>query len=244
MRLGAKRDLHVHDLYEHLPADDSERQMARLAHNWRRELHCASQEQKSLNGEHLLVKSRRTTMMPSIDEVYVKTTGAKPSLLRAIYRTFGGRFMIYGIVLLFEEIVRLVQPLFIGGLVRYFRHDAPLSSTEAYLYALGLVFCAFAYPVTHHPYFYAIQKVHSLSCAFSIIRFSVKTGMHVKTAISALLFDKALKLNRSALHKITVGHIVNLLSTDVAKYDFVSAMHLGESTITFRRRYYSSISPG
>lgn len=163
MRLGAKRDLHVHDLYEHLPADDSERQMARLAHNWRRELHCANQEQKPLNGERLLVKSTRTIIMASIDEVYVKTTGAKPSLLRAIRRTFGGRFMIYGIILLFEEILRLVQPLFIGGLVRYFRYDAPMSTTEAYLYALGLVLCALAYPVMHHPYFYAIQKVRSFA---------------------------------------------------------------------------------
>lgn len=68
--------------------------------------------------------------------------------------------------------------------------------------------------------------------------------MHVKTATSALLFDKALKLNRSALHKTTVGHIVNLLSTDVAKYDFVSEAHLEESTTNFRRRCYLFTSPG
>ncbi len=99
---------------------------------------------------------------------------AGPSLLRAMVRTYGAGFMLAGLALLAEQIVILVQPLFIGWLVRYFRHDHPLSVQEAYICAGGIALCAFMYPVIHHPYFYYIQKC----------------GMHMKMATSALIVDK------------------------------------------------------
>jgi ATP-binding cassette subfamily C (CFTR/MRP) protein 4 len=97
-----------------------------------------------------------------------------PSLLRAIRRTYGTGFMLAGLALFVEQIIILIQPLFVGWLVRYFRYDRPLSERDAYLCAGGIVFCSFIYPVIHHPYFYYIQKC----------------GMRMKMATSALIFDK------------------------------------------------------
>lgn len=45
-------------------------------------------------------------------------------------KTLGTEFMYYGIILLIEEIIKLLQPIFIGGLIRYFRFDAPMTRNE------------------------------------------------------------------------------------------------------------------
>ncbi|PAV58307.1 hypothetical protein WR25_02213 [Diploscapter pachys] len=111
----------------------------------------------------------------------------------------------YGILLFIEEMIHLVQPLFIGRLIRYFQYNSSFSTTDAYIAAVGVALCAFLGPAVHHPYFYAMQKV----------------GLEMKVAASSLIMNKGLQISSAALHKTTVGHMVNLLSTDVAKLDMV-----------------------
>ncbi|PIO74854.1 ABC transporter, ATP-binding protein [Teladorsagia circumcincta] len=102
-----------------------------------------------------------------------------------------------------KESVKLCQPLFMGRLIRYFRFDAPLSEMEAYVAAGGVAMTAALFALIHHPYFYGLQKV----------------GLQLKVAASGMLVNKGIRLSSSALHKTTVGHMVNLLSTDINKFD-------------------------
>src|SRR5699024_3264561 len=66
---------------------------------------------------------------------------------------------------------------------------------------LGLVM--FANFCVSHPYF--ISKY--------------RYAMHVRVAITRLVYSKALKVTNPAIQRITVGKIVNLISNDASRFD-------------------------
>ncbi|KAF4522899.1 hypothetical protein B566_EDAN012057 [Ephemera danica] len=106
---GYSRDLEADDLYEPLKDHKSDRLGNILEKNWNREL-------KSPNG------------------------GKKPqpSFMKAMIKSFGPRFMCFGFVLLFVElVVKVAQPIFLGRLIRYFTPSSGISKQEAYMFALG-----------------------------------------------------------------------------------------------------------
>ena len=54
---------------------------------------------------------------------------------------------------------KVAQPLFLGGLIRYFAAESTVTRQEAYLYAGGVSLCAVLLAVAHHPYFYEQQRI-------------------------------------------------------------------------------------
>lgn len=69
----------------------------------------------------------------------------------------------------------MLRPLAMGRLIRYFRFDAPLSETDAYIAAFGIAITSALSALFHNPYFYSSQKI----------------GMEVKIAVSGLIMQKA-----------------------------------------------------
>ena len=69
---------------------------------------------------------------------------------------------------------KVIQPLLLGGLIRYFDSTGRVSTFEAYMYALGMTGCSAMQALTHHPYFYHVQRI----------------GMGVRVACSALIYKK------------------------------------------------------
>ncbi|XP_006814818.1 ATP-binding cassette sub-family C member 4-like, partial [Saccoglossus kowalevskii] len=132
-----------------------------------------------------------------------KQKNRKPSLTRAIIRTFGVKYMLIGIIVFLEETVKVIQPLLLGQLISYFSPGSTKTQTEAYLYAFGVSICAFLLIVTHHPYFHCTQVI----------------GMRIRICCCALIYRKALTLSNKALGETTTGQIVNLLSNDVNRFD-------------------------
>ena len=61
----------------------------------------------------------------------------KPDLFDVLLRLHLGNFAIYGVYALAEEIVKVVQPLFLSGLVQHFAFQSTVDERHAYLYALG-----------------------------------------------------------------------------------------------------------
>lgn len=73
-----------------------------------------------------------------------------------------------------QEMTKVCQPLMLAGLIRYFQPDAGVSTTEAYLYALGLTLSSMVIAIAHHPYFFRVQRV----------------GMQMRVASCALIYQK------------------------------------------------------
>lgn len=80
----------------------------------------------------------------------------------------------------------------------------PVASETLKWSAAAVVLTSIAFVVASHPYFFGMQRL----------------GMKVRIACSALIYRKALGLSSRALRETTVGQMVNLLSNDVARFDY------------------------
>lgn len=50
---------------------------------------------------------------------------------------------------------------------------------------------------------------------------NVYLNFQARVAFSSLIYRKALRLSKSSLGKSTIGHMVNLMSNDIGKFDQV-----------------------
>ncbi|CRK98089.1 CLUMA_CG011457, isoform A [Clunio marinus] len=131
----------------------------------------------------------------------------KPSLLKAIVKTFWREYAFLGFMQFFNDIVlRLSQPLFLGWLLKYFSPDSQTTRDEAFIYAGILV---------------ALSAISAITINQFLLS-SFTNGMKVRLATCSLIYRKSLKLSTTALGNTSVGKVVNLLSNDVSRFDIVS----------------------
>ncbi|XP_048247853.1 ATP-binding cassette sub-family C member 4-like isoform X3 [Haliotis rufescens] len=173
LKTGYSRQLETEDMYNVVEQDASSNLGNRLEDEWKKE-----------------IKKQ-------------KETGKKPSLMRALARCFGVQYMLLGIIVFIEEGTKVVQPLLLGGLIRFFTPESTISKEEAYLYAMAVSICAIVLAVAHHPYFFSVTRI----------------GMQMRVACCSLMYKKSLRLSNKALGQTTVGQIVNLMSNDVNRFD-------------------------
>uniref|UniRef100_A0A8B9JN68 Cystic fibrosis transmembrane conductance regulator n=1 Tax=Astyanax mexicanus TaxID=7994 RepID=A0A8B9JN68_ASTMX len=132
-----------------------------------------------------------------------------PKLTKAIIRCYWKSYAILGVFTLIEELIKLVQPVFLGKLIRYFENydtDDMAALYEAYGYAAGVSCCTLGLALLHHLYFYHVQRA----------------GMKIRIAMCHMIYKKALCLSSVAMGQTTTGQIVNLLSNDVNRFDEVT----------------------
>ncbi|NXA46167.1 MRP4 protein, partial [Nothocercus julius] len=176
---GHKRKLEEDDMYKVLPEDSSEKLGEELQWYWDKEVQKA------------------------------KKDGRTPHLTKAIILCYWKSYLVFGIFTMIEEILKTIQPIFLGKILNYFENCA--SSNEvalnfAYCYAAALSVCTLILATMHHLYFYHVQRA----------------GMKLRVAMCHMIYRKALRLSNTAMAKTTTGHIVNLLSNDVNKFDQVT----------------------
>uniref|UniRef100_A0A8K9V0A2 Multidrug resistance-associated protein 4 n=1 Tax=Oncorhynchus mykiss TaxID=8022 RepID=A0A8K9V0A2_ONCMY len=178
-RIGYNRRLEEHDMYKVLPEDGSERLGEDLQWYWDQEVQWAA-------------KDLRT-----------------PRLTRVLIACYWRSYSVIGIFTLIEEIIKVIQPVLLGKLIRYFESYDPDNMDalyEACGYAAGVSLSTLGLAALHHLYFYHVQRA----------------GMKIRVAMCHMIYRKALCLNSTALGKTTTGQIVNLLSNDVNKFDEVT----------------------
>lgn len=81
------------------------------------------------------------------------------------------------IILVNQEIIKVVQPIFLGKVIRYFENYNPLDLNSLYEslgYAAGLSLCTLGLVVLHHLYFYYVQR----------------TGMKIRVAMCHMIYKK------------------------------------------------------
>ena len=77
----------------------------------------------------------------------------------------------------------MLQPLLLGGLIRYFTPNSQVTEMEAYLYAMGVSLCAILIAVAHHPYFFGVTRM----------------GMQMRVACCSLMYKKVGSVEVSGL---------------------------------------------
>uniref|UniRef100_A0A182IVJ8 Uncharacterized protein n=1 Tax=Anopheles atroparvus TaxID=41427 RepID=A0A182IVJ8_ANOAO len=131
----------------------------------------------------------------------------RPSLVKAIFKTFWREYGVLGIITIFNDIfIRLAQPIFLGKLLLYFREDTDVTRESAFYYAGAIVLLNAMSVVTINQY----------------VLGSFQNGMKVRIAVCSVIYRKALRLSRTALGDTAPGKVVNLLSNDVNRFDIVS----------------------
>ena len=73
-----------------------------------------------------------------------------------------------------QETAKVMQPLLLGSLIRYFTPGSDVSKLDAYMLAFGICLCVVCVVVFHHPYFYGMQKI----------------GMRLRIASCSLIYKK------------------------------------------------------
>ncbi|XP_063373553.1 ATP-binding cassette subfamily C member 4-like [Cydia amplana] len=134
--------------------------------------------------------------------------GSKPSLTKAIVRTFWFEYMLCGLIagLLFIVLWPLI-PYTLALFINYFSGEA---TPEAYRNA--------------HIYNF-LMNVCSVITALMLNHLQLSqgaVGMRIRIACCSLLYRKILKLDRSGLSKTEPGQVINLMSNDVMRFDMVT----------------------
>ncbi|KAG1942233.1 multidrug resistance-associated protein 4 [Pimephales promelas] len=178
-RIGSKRRLEEDDMFKVLPEDGSKILGEKLQSCWDQEVEKATKELRT------------------------------PKLTKAIIRCYWKSYAVLGVFTLIEEVIKVIQPVFLGQLIRYFENYDPEDMPalyKAYGFAAGVSLSTLFLALLHHLYFYHV----------------LRAGMKIRIAMCHMIYRKALCLSATAMGQTTTGQIVNLLSNDVNKFDEVT----------------------
>ncbi|XP_013195349.1 ATP-binding cassette sub-family C member 4 [Amyelois transitella] len=127
-----------------------------------------------------------------------------PSLWKVIVRAYWVAYLPSGIFVLISAAARTYQPQMFGQLLTYWSVDSQMSRQSAGLYALAILGLNFL----------------ALMCQHHNSLFVMRFSLRIKIACSALLYRKVLRMNQVTLGEVAGGKLVNLLSNDVARFDY------------------------
>ncbi|XP_063925011.1 ATP-binding cassette sub-family C member 4-like isoform X1 [Zophobas morio] len=128
-----------------------------------------------------------------------------PSLTTALWKLVRVKFMLYGFVLFVFKLTSFtVQPLCLRKILDYHTsNQTDVSLREAYTYAGISATTILLFMIVIH---------------WTILQLTL-LGLKVRIACSSLIFRRALKLKQSSLGKVPIGHVINLLSNDVNRFE-------------------------
>nr|UEO57356.1 ABCC2 [Conogethes punctiferalis] len=128
----------------------------------------------------------------------------EPSLWKALVRAYWLEFMPGAIYVSLISAARVAQPIMFAQLLTYWTVDTDLAHFEAGMYALAMLGLNFV----------------TMMCQHHNSLFVMKFSMKVKVASSAILYRKLLRLNQVSIGEVAGGKLVNLLSNDIARFEY------------------------
>ncbi|XP_063373668.1 ATP-binding cassette sub-family C member 4-like [Cydia amplana] len=133
-----------------------------------------------------------------------KRENRKPSLWSALRRAYWLQYMPGAIYLSINAAARMMLPIIFTELLSYWSAESTITRLEAGYYALGMLGLNFVAMMCHH---------HN---TLFVNRFSLR----VKVAATSLLYRKLLRMSQVSVGEVAAGKLVNLMSNDVARFDF------------------------
>ncbi|XP_053327188.1 multidrug resistance-associated protein 1 isoform X1 [Spea bombifrons] len=203
---GYKRPLEAKDLWSLNKEDTSIEVVPVLAKNWEKEYLKAKKqplklvyspkkpEKQTHSTDDVHEEAEALIMKPQPKEV-------EPSLFKALYKTFGPYFFMSFFFKFIHDVLMFSGPEILKLLIK-FVGDKNAPNWQGYLYTALLFFCACLQTLILHKYFHICFV----------------TGMRLKSAVTGLVYRKALVISNSARRTSTIGEIVNLMSVDAQRF--------------------------
>jgi ABC-type multidrug transport system fused ATPase/permease subunit len=134
---------------------------------------------------------------------------AAPSLLMALYHSFGIEFIKAGMLKFVHDLLLFVGPQVLNGLIYFLRDaDAPLSRGLWLTLAVTISELIMTFCLRH--YFFKCYL----------------TGLQIRSAVVVAVYEKALRLQSSERESKSLGEITNLLSIDAQRMqDLTTYLH-------------------
>lgn len=88
-------------------------------------------------------------------------------------------------------------------MVAYFQRGSTVTRSDLYLYAALVICLNLVSTIYNHNYQQIVAEI----------------GIKIRTAVTALVYRKALKLGPSAISDVTMGKIVTLITRDVTSFE-------------------------
>ncbi|GAB6029961.1 hypothetical protein CHUAL_005656 [Chamberlinius hualienensis] len=190
---GYRHSLERKDLWSLKTEDRSSYLVPQFERKWNAEI------QKSTRNRPVQTKASFSSRRQEVEITPVDSNIRQPSLVKALFKTFGGTFMYGAFLKLVSDLLIFASPLLLRWLINFVSSNEPM--WRGYLYAVLMFIAAIAQSLVLNQYFY---KMFIL-------------GLHVRTSIIAAIYKKSLVLSNTARKASTVGEIVNLMSVDAQR---------------------------
>ncbi|XP_026323582.1 multidrug resistance-associated protein 4-like isoform X1 [Hyposmocoma kahamanoa] len=131
--------------------------------------------------------------------------GRKPSLLRAMVKTFWMSFAPSGFMFFIQALLlKPFQPVALSMMLAYWEPGSDMSYEQAVYCATAVILMSVFIAFLNHHGTYSTQQF----------------GMKVRIAACSLIYRKVMRMSSGALAQTTAGQVVNLLSNDVNRFDY------------------------
>nr|XP_023027814.1 multidrug resistance-associated protein 4-like [Leptinotarsa decemlineata] len=129
----------------------------------------------------------------------------QPSLYRALFYCFGRQYFLLGLMQLIVKIALIfIQPAIMSKILAHFQPaDARPTESDLYIYIVLLIGLNVSEIIYYQNYY----------------QFVTEEGIKIRTALTALIYRKALRLGSHHLTETTMGKVVTLITKDVFAFE-------------------------
>ena len=135
----------------------------------------------------------------------------KPSVVRAVFRTFRSTVFLTGAVNLFVQFCQIAVPLCVAALLEWFAGGEGSVGSS-----VGIAFFMLFLSVVGQ----GLVQTHNFMRLF-------KAGMDLRTILCTRIYEKALTISNAERARMSTGEIVNLMSADSEKMVFTCILFHG-----------------
>ncbi|KYG44268.1 hypothetical protein M433DRAFT_312776 [Acidomyces richmondensis BFW] len=129
----------------------------------------------------------------------------KPNLWIAMFKAFGGPYFIGGVIKVGSDCLAFVQPQLLRLLIAFVDSYRPGNEPQPPVKGAAIALAMFA------------VSVGGTACLHQYFQRAFETGMHVKSALTATIYQKSMRLSNEGRASKSTGDIVNYMAVDTQR---------------------------